>query len=144
MARAIAQTAQALENCRKSGNTLWAQRHQEYLDQLAEALPRGAGIDSGTSIDEITSRDHIRLNVPFHAMNQNGYYVGWLQFTLNITPAFDGIDVEILIDADDLDPEEYDDLDVNGLMDYLAELYQDELTKEAPERNIADTLRETG
>lgn len=93
----IASTIDAYHNCVKSGNALWEGKHLERLEQIARnELPSGSGIDSGTAIDiERSSGNKIILTAGFHHMDENGYYDGWTEHEVIVTPAFDGINLKI-------------------------------------------------
>lgn len=72
----------------------WYRRHGAALATLLdEKLPSGSGIDSGVSLDyERTDVDAERFvfDVPFHVMNDAGYYVGWASYRVTVTPSFIG------------------------------------------------------
>jgi hypothetical protein len=52
---------------------------------IVDALPHGSGIDADWQVS-VTKRS-IRLSNSFHAMDDNGFYDGWADFTV-ITPRF--------------------------------------------------------
>lgn len=94
------------------GNNEWLDRHETTLDQIEEMLPSGSGIDCGTKIDrDKTTGSKIVLTMSYHHMNDNGFYVGWTDHTITITPSFDGIDVAI------------GGRNRNNIKDYLHEVY---------------------
>ena len=83
----IASKLNAIENCVNTGNIEWCQRHQESLDSLiSEHMPSGSGFDSGTTLDDSTRENRIVFNADFHHMNDAGYYVGWTNHQVIITP----------------------------------------------------------
>src|SRR5688500_3515130 len=56
----------------------WVDRHQDSIDEMLKALPHGSGIDSGVTFDQHKSTpDKLIFSVPFHSMDENGYYDGW-------------------------------------------------------------------
>jgi hypothetical protein len=92
----IAQTLEALKNCQKSGNRAWEDRHQDKLDELCKRLPHGSGFDCGTKldIDESTSKKLVFIT-SFHHMDGNGFYSGWTEHKVIITPEFAGYSVRV-------------------------------------------------
>lgn len=43
---------QAIENCKRSGNTEWQEKHQDRIQEIiSDYMPSGAGWDSGTRLD---------------------------------------------------------------------------------------------
>lgn len=93
----IAQTCDAYHRCVKENNTLWRDNYYETLKHFARnELPRGSGIDCGTKIDiDRSTGNRVVLTTSFHHMDENGYYDGWTEHTIYITPSFDGIDLRI-------------------------------------------------
>jgi len=84
--RMLASTIQARLNCLEKGNGEWLDKHTELLRLIErEILPRGSGIDSGTTIDLDRSHgERIVLTTPFHHMNESGMYDGWTDHTITI------------------------------------------------------------
>jgi len=56
------------------------------VQQLADCLPHGSGIDGNWTI-EILKDGAIRCHGEYHAMNENGYYCGWRNFRFTLRPA---------------------------------------------------------
>lgn len=57
------------------------------LDELSNLLPSGSGIDSGCEIDEEKStKNKIVIHSSFHHLNENGFYCGWSNFDVIVTP----------------------------------------------------------
>jgi hypothetical protein len=78
----------ALQNCDKSGNEEWGTVHSEALDYIENnILPHGSGIDSGCTIDRDSTENKLVINSSFHLMDENGYYDGWMDFKVIITPS---------------------------------------------------------
>jgi len=63
---------------------------QDALDQLVKNyLPSGSGIDSGCSIDlDKQKPGRIVIHCEFHHMDEGGYYDGWTQHSIIVTPCF--------------------------------------------------------
>lgn len=90
--QAIAQRVQALEHCPEHA----ASHHREALQNLARLLPSGSGFDRGTSIDIDNSRpSRLVLETAFHHMDDNGFYCGWTNHLVIVTPCFEGFDVRV-------------------------------------------------
>lgn len=76
---------QAYWNCIKSNNAEWQTIHKDNIfDILATILPHGSGIDSTWHIEILPNR--IDCHNSFHCMNENGFYCGWIDFTLSLKP----------------------------------------------------------
>ena len=89
LAQEIAGRLAAIENCRKSGNAEWQERHTEALRaDMIEFLPSGSGFDSGTQIDLDASRPEcLVFRTAFHHMNENGFYDGWTDHVVRVRPS---------------------------------------------------------
>lgn len=87
----------AIENCQKSNNKEWEVRHTEYLESLqTKYFPTGSGFNGDCYIDiKLCKKDKITVIFEYQAMNDNGYYDGWLYLELVIKPAFTGFDLKI-------------------------------------------------
>lgn len=119
--REIAARIQARENCRRMNppNSEWEDRHGVWLEYVEKnILPSGSGIDCGTTISEDESKPgKIVLLLSYHHMNDGGYYDGWTEHKVIITPSFDGIDMRIT------------GRDRNQIKDYLHDTYHYCLTR---------------
>ena len=59
----------------------------DKLDELSKLLPSGSGIDSGCAIDEEKStKNKIVIHSSFHHLDNNGFYCGWSNFDVIVTP----------------------------------------------------------
>jgi hypothetical protein len=53
---------------------------------IREHLPHGSGIDAPITLDEERSNDHrLVFEVPFHEMDEHGYYCGWTTLRVTVT-----------------------------------------------------------
>ena len=89
---------QAMENCLKSGNTEWYNKHEEKIETICrDFMPSGSGFDCGTKFNFELSKVNQKLvfNSSYHHMNENGYYDGWSELTITVKPSFNGIDIRI-------------------------------------------------
>jgi len=93
----IASTVDALKRCESKDNAEWSAKHRERLDYIARnLLPRGSGIDSGTTIDiDRCTQKKIVLHTSFHHMDDSGGYDGWSDHYVVAYPSFDGIDLNV-------------------------------------------------
>jgi hypothetical protein len=118
LAAEIAQCVDAWKNCQKSGLTEWESKWDDRITVLERQLPSGSGIDCGTKIDrDRTTRERVVLTFSFHHMDENGYYDGWTEHTVVITPSFSGLDLRIT------------GRDRNYIKEYLYQTYEYELSR---------------
>ena len=85
----IASTIGARKRCAETGNQHWQEKHEEKLAYIEKRyLPKGSGIDAGCSIDlEKSSSNKLVINSSYHVMDESGFYDGWVDFTIAITPS---------------------------------------------------------
>lgn len=97
VAQAIAVLVEARLNCIKHKNTEVADFNEERLLKIVkETMPSGSGIDNGVKIDlDKCTKNKLVFNFDYHHMNRNGYYDGWTDHTLTVTPEFNGFDMKI-------------------------------------------------
>jgi len=109
----ISALLQAIANCEKSGNAEWKLRHTERIESLVrEYMPSGSGVDAGTKLDWQRSKpEKLVFLAAFHHMNDAGYYDGWSNHFVTVTPSFMGLDVRV------------SGQNRNDIKDYLAEIY---------------------
>jgi hypothetical protein len=88
---------QAIENCRKSGNDEWLQKHGERLASIVDSyMPSGSGWDEGTTFDmDKSSAERLVFHGSFHHMDDAGGYDGWTDHTITVRPTFTGLDIRI-------------------------------------------------
>ena len=88
----------ALRNCQESGNVEWEGRHEEALEFIEyNFLPSGSGFDCGTKINvKESTPDRLVLETSFHHMNEHGYYDGWTEHKIIVTPSLSsGFDLRV-------------------------------------------------
>lgn len=121
----IASTLCAYQNCVILNNDDWKEQHLDVLMQLQKFLPSGSGVDNGTKINiEKSTNKKIVFSFEFHHLNENGYYEGWTEHKLIVTPAFDGIDMRIT------------GRNKNDIKDYLYDTFDSILTQEIEWDNV--------
>ena len=98
----IASVIQARRNCADDVNGMpskaeWFDRWTDRIIYIERnLLPSGSGIDNGTKIDlDASHAGKIVLTCGYHHMNDGGYYDGWTEHTITITPSFSGINLRI-------------------------------------------------
>jgi hypothetical protein len=84
--RKLAGLLLAVENCEKTGNKVWREKHRETIKALAEKhLPRGSGFDNGTKLDLDSSEpEKLVFQTSFHHMNNAGMYTGWTEHKVTV------------------------------------------------------------
>jgi len=90
----IARRLEAIQSC----NDEWIDKHEQAIESLVIGyMPHGSGIDNGTFIDIVNSTPNkLIFTFGYHHMNENGYYDGWTEHKLIVTPSFAfGIDIRI-------------------------------------------------
>lgn len=95
--KVLANAIGARKRCHATENP-WFEKWSDLIDHCEkEHLPSGSGIDSGCTIDRDYSTDEkIIITSSYHAMNENGYYDGWIDFTVTVKPSFiSGINLKI-------------------------------------------------
>jgi len=87
---------QSRENCKKSGKDTWQEKHTEKIDKLINDLPSGSGFDTGTKLKDFSFKpEKLVFSTSFHHMNEDGYYVGWSDHDIIVTPSFVGFDIRV-------------------------------------------------
>ena len=128
----IASKLHAVNNCKESNNREWELNHLDSLHNIAnEYLPHGSGIDSGCTIDEQESTpDKIKIDSAFHTMDENGFYCGWIHFSVILTPSLEfdfNLDFTDVQNNSDLDQWESD-----SLFDYIYQTFDFSLRESLP------------
>ncbi len=123
--RRLAMTVEALANCVKHPDDTvrreWAIRHRELIEQLMLTAPSGSGIDAGTKYLDGGPVGRLTFTTSFHHMNDVGYYDGWTEHTVVVTPSLaSGIEIRIT------------GVNRNEIKDYLTEVFQEWLRSEVP------------
>lgn len=125
----IASRLVAMANCEKSNNVEWYDNHKDAIESLIEDfLPSGSGVDAGTKLDfDASMGEKLVFRASYHHMNADGYYDGWTDHTITVTPSLAfGISIQI------------SGRDSNDIKEYLHEIFHDALTLEV------DSYQENG
>ena len=82
----------ALQNCKESGNEEWEVKHSVRIERLIDDhFPHGSGFDSGCTFDfERSRRNRLIVNTSYHHMDESGFYTGWTEHDVIITPDLAG------------------------------------------------------
>ena len=75
-------------NCVAVSNKEYENIHMDKIEELVNKyLPRGSGFDVGTALHfEESNRNKLVFVTSFHHMDENGYYDGWTDHKIIITP----------------------------------------------------------
>lgn len=120
--QAIARKIEAMRNCNKSGNGEWFTRHNDAIDAIMrEHMPRGSGFDCGTEFDVWEHvdnwRDKLVFSTSFHHMNETGYYDGWTDHKVIVSPSLShGFTLRVT------------GRDRNGIKEYIADTFHNALS----------------
>jgi hypothetical protein len=113
-----------LENSRDPNAAELLDQLLQALDQLVgERLPSGSGFDAGTRLYIDNAKpDCYVFKCDFHHMNDGGYYDGWSEHDVVVTPSMEwGFNLRIT------------GRDRNGIKDYIGECFQAALNEEMPD-----------
>jgi hypothetical protein len=90
--RNCAQRTETAQESNVGASVEWFDRHTETIESLVKQhMPHGSGFDSGTTLDlDASHADKLVFNTAFHHMNDGGYYDGWTEHTVTVTPALHG------------------------------------------------------
>jgi hypothetical protein len=68
----------------------------ETIGRLSELLPHGSGIDGENKVDlEKSHAEKLVIHTEYHHMKESGFYDGWTEHTVTVTPSFSGINLRI-------------------------------------------------
>ena len=103
----------ALRRCETSGNTGWAPKWRTRIAELLGEFPSGSGFDSGTKLDESSTPEKLVFDTAFHHMNDGGFYDGWSEHSVIVTPSLEfGISIRVT------------GRDRDGIKEYVAECFE--------------------
>lgn len=82
----LASLIAARENCKRSDNAEWFDRHTISANNLvAYYLPSGSGFDSGTNLDfDRSTPECLVFTTSFHHMDEHGGYDGWTHHVIRV------------------------------------------------------------
>ena len=67
----------------------WLYKHVDMADELCKNhMPHGSGFDAGTQLDwDASHAEKLVFTTAYHHMNDNGYYDGWTEHLVTVTPS---------------------------------------------------------
>lgn len=90
---------------------------RDILEAIEHWLPSGSGVDNGSTIDRDASTPvKIVIQTAYHHMNENGYYDGWTEHKITVTPTFSSFDIRV------------SGSNRNEIKDYLADCFMSALS----------------
>ena len=84
---------------------------EDRVKEIMKAAPSGSGFDAGTELDDKSTPKKLIFNTSYHHMNEAGFYIGWTDHKVIITPSFDGMDIKLT------------GKDYNAIKDYIADVF---------------------
>jgi len=128
--KVIAGRVIAIENCIRSNNTEWKEKHETTLEKVINFLPSGSGIDAGIKVNfEMSKVDKIVLDSSFHVLDENGFYDGWIDFKIIIRPSLTN-DFNIDIVGKFTNRKNSIKKDCSDIKEYLQDIFSDSLNQE--------------
>ena len=121
----LASTVDAMHRCEEQPEQYgeWADKHAETIHNLVrEYMPSGSGFDAGTQLDCVASHaEKLVFRTSYHHMTDVGYYDGWTEHTITVTPAFvNGFNIRV------------SGRNRNDIKDYIADTFSQALKTELP------------
>ena len=97
-----------------------ADTHEATIERLVkDFMPSGSGFDAGTKLDlDLSHAERLVFTTSYHHMNDGGYYDGWTEHTVTVTPGFNGSNIRI------------SGRDRNGIKDYIHSTFGDALGRD--------------
>ena len=121
----LASTVGAMHRCEEQPEQYgeWADKHADTISALVhEYMPSGSGFDCGTQLDRVASHaEKLVFRTSYHHMTDVGYYDGWTEHTITVTPAFvSGFNIRV------------SGRNRNDIKDYIADTFSQALKTELP------------
>lgn len=85
----LARAVGARIRCAEDNNLEWVEKHGQRILELLESFPSGSGYDNGTKLDTDSTAEKLIFNTAFHHMDENGYYDGWTEHQVIVTPSLE-------------------------------------------------------
>ena len=88
MAKFYVEFAQAVRTYKAAGSTDMLEGAYKLLSKLSQSLPSGSGLDRNPRLYIDQSReDRLIFQADFHHMNDVGFYDGWTNHNVIVTPS---------------------------------------------------------
>ena len=137
LAQFLATAYAARRNCERDGNAEWFDKWEDRIERACELLPSGSGFDSGTTCDGLQSVDVVFVRPPrllraggppprlvfrtsYHHMSDHGFYVGWSEWMVTVTPDWHGVNVRVWLQSD---LPVLDEHDPEGTEEYIGDVF---------------------
>ena len=94
----LARKMDAYIRCMETPDNDFTNKHKESIETLVyQYMPSGSGIDAGINFDFTNSTaNKLVLTFSYHHMDESGYYDGWTEHKLIVTPSLAfGFDMKI-------------------------------------------------
>jgi len=113
--------------CEQTNNDEWFHNHTARITELLDEMPSGSGFDSGTKLDfDASNADRLVFITAFHHMNDGGYYDGWTEHNVIVTPSLiHGFNLKVT------------GRDRNQIKEYIHEMFANALNEETPAQTPA-------
>lgn len=91
--QAIASALDAANRCEAE----WQDKHRARIDSIMrDNMPSGSGFDAGTQLSDTSKPNRLVFETAFHHMDEAGYYDGWTEHSIIVTPSLaHGFDMRI-------------------------------------------------
>lgn len=106
---------------RKGVSTQQLEAMDAAIDAIMSTAPHGSGFDMEATLDLTSKGDRLVINMAFHHMDDNGYYDGWTEHSIIVTPTLDHVGFNLRITG----------RDKREIKEYIAETYYHWLSEEA-------------
>jgi hypothetical protein len=109
----------------------------DLFEKIIDVLPHGSGIDATWKLDQLGTLPIVLCHNSYHAMDSQGFYCGWIDFTVKLN--LESLDFDVEVNKDniksiyaeyatewkDTDPDQLDYDDPTPYLDDLdADIYQ--------------------
>ena len=84
---------------------------EDRVKEIMESAPSGSGFDVGTELNDKSTPQKLIFNTSYHHMDEAGFYIGWTDHKVIITPSFNGMDIRVT------------GKDYNAIKDYIADVF---------------------
>lgn len=120
----IQQISNAIDVIHRTDRSDLRANWRDLIDRIdLNCLPHGSGFDNGSNVAiESSTRDRIVINTAFHHMSEHGFYSGWTDHKVIVTPCFSVINIRVT------------GRDRNGIKDYIADVFRDALRADCSEQ----------
>lgn len=128
----IARAVGAYNRCVSTNNSEWEKKWREKVDELLiEFFPHGSGFDTGTRLDwDKSTGERLVFSTAFHHMNEGGFYDGWTEHEIIVTPSLElGFHLRVT------------GRNKNDIKEYIAEMFSEILSRTMPDMTKAENTK---